>query len=38
MVRNIWGYMFEGYWMDIGRSEDYSRVLEEFESMKKESL
>lgn len=35
---NIRGYKFEGYWMDIGRPEDYSRVLEEFESMKKELL
>ena len=35
---NIRGYMFEGYWMDIGRPEDYSRVLEEFESMKDELL
>jgi len=35
---NIRGYMFEGYWMDIGRHEDYSRVLEEFESMKNELL
>jgi len=30
--------MFEGYWMDIGRHEDYSKVLEEFESMKDELL
>jgi len=35
---NISGYMFEGYWMDIGRHEDYSKVLEEFESMKGELL
>ena len=35
---NIRGYLFEGYWMDIGRHEDYSRVLEEFESMKNELL
>ena len=35
---NIRGYKFEGYWMDIGRHEDYSRVLEEFESMKNELL
>ncbi|ABE52488.1 Mannose-1-phosphate guanyltransferase [Methanococcoides burtonii DSM 6242] len=35
---NVSGYMFEGYWMDIGRYEDYSKVLEEFESMKDELL
>lgn len=31
---NISGYMFEGYWMDIGRHEDYSKVLEEFDKLK----
>ncbi|NPE27388.1 NTP transferase domain-containing protein [Methanococcoides sp. SA1] len=35
---NVSGYMFEGYWMDIGRYEDYSKVLEEFESVKDELL
>jgi NDP-sugar pyrophosphorylase family protein len=35
---NVSGYIFEGYWMDIGRYEDYSKVLEEFESMKEELL
>ena len=35
---NIRGYNFNGYWMDIGRHEDYSRVLEEFESMKDQLL
>ena len=29
----ISGYMFEGYWMDIGRHEDYSKVLDEFEDV-----
>ncbi|KKH95137.1 nucleoside-diphosphate-sugar pyrophosphorylase [Methanosarcina sp. 1.H.T.1A.1] len=36
--KNVSGYMFEGYWMDIGRHEDYSKVLEEFEKMKDELL
>jgi NDP-mannose synthase len=36
--KNVSGYMFEGYWMDIGRHEDYSKVLEEFESMKDQLL
>ena len=35
---NVSGYMFEGYWMDIGRHEDYAKVLEEFEDMKGELL
>jgi NDP-sugar pyrophosphorylase family protein len=35
---NIQGYMFVGYWMDIGRHEDYSKVLEEFDGMKGELL
>lgn len=34
----IAGYDFDGYWMDIGRHEDYSKVLEEFEGMKDELL
>lgn len=36
--KNVSGYMFEGYWMDIGRHEDYSKVLEEFEKMKDKLL
>lgn len=32
------GYDFTGYWMDIGRHEDYSKVLEEFENRKDELL
>lgn len=36
--KNVSGYIFEGYWMDIGRHEDYSKVLEEFESMKDKLL
>lgn len=35
---NVSGYMFDGYWMDIGRHEDYAKVLEEFESVKDELL
>lgn len=35
---NVSGYMFEGYWMDIGRHEDYARVLEEFDKLKDELL
>lgn len=35
---NICGYDFNGYWMDIGRHEDYSKVMEEFETMKSELI
>ena len=35
---NVSGYMFEGYWMDIGRHEDYAKVLDEFENVKDELL
>jgi len=35
---NVSGYMFEGYWMDIGRHEDYAKVLDEFESVKDKLL
>lgn len=34
----IVGYDFTGYWMDIGRHEDYSKVLEEFNSIRDELL
>ena len=29
-------YPFKGYWLDIGRHEDYSRAAEEFENLKAE--
>ena len=25
---------FEGYWLDIGRPDDYMKAIEDFESMK----
>jgi NDP-sugar pyrophosphorylase family protein len=28
------GYPFEGYWLDIGRHEDYAQAMEEFEKMR----
>lgn len=30
--------MFDGYWLDIGRPEDYVKAIEEFESMKSRFL
>ena len=27
-------YPFQGYWMDIGRHDDYAQAAEEFESVK----
>lgn len=32
--QRVVSYPFEGYWLDIGRHEDYEQALEEFESMK----
>lgn len=32
--RRLHVYPFEGYWLDIGRPEDYARAVEEFEKMK----
>jgi NDP-sugar pyrophosphorylase family protein len=29
---------FEGYWLDIGRPDDYARAIEEFEQRKHELL
>jgi NDP-sugar pyrophosphorylase family protein len=34
----IAGYGFDGYSMGIGRHEDYSKVLEEFDSRKDKLL
>ncbi len=30
----IVGYPYEGYWMDIGRPDDYAQAVEEFEQMR----
>ena len=32
------GYPFDGYWLDIGRQEDYAKAQEEFEKMKESFL
>ena len=32
--RKVIGFPFDGYWLDIGRHEDYVRAQEEFETMK----
>jgi NDP-sugar pyrophosphorylase family protein len=29
-------YLFSGYWLDIGRHEDYSRASQEFDEKKSE--
>ena len=29
-------HLFEGYWLDIGRHEDYERAIIEYESLKAE--
>jgi NDP-sugar pyrophosphorylase family protein len=32
----VGSYLFEGYWLDIGRHEDYERAIREYESLKAE--
>ena len=32
--QHVGGYAFDGYWLDIGRHEDYAQALEEFDRMK----
>lgn len=31
--RKVMAFPFDGYWLDIGRHEDYAQALEEFESL-----
>ena len=33
---NVGGYIFEGYWLDIGRIDDYERANAEIDEMRKE--
>ena len=32
------GYLFDGYWMDLGRTDDYARAAEDFSSMREKFL
>ncbi len=32
--KRVVGFPFDGYWLDIGRHEDYARAVEEFERMR----
>ena len=34
--RKVMGFPFDGYWLDIGRHEDYVRAQEEFETLKED--
>ena len=36
--RNVASYPFEGYWLDIGRPDDYATAIDEFESRRDEFL
>ena len=36
--KKVLGYPFNGYWLDIGRPEDYETATEEFEKYKSEFL
>ena len=30
----VGSYLFDGYWLDIGRPQDYERAIAEYESLK----
>jgi NDP-sugar pyrophosphorylase family protein len=32
--QQVMSYPFDGYWLDIGNHSDYTKAVEEFESMK----
>jgi NDP-sugar pyrophosphorylase family protein len=32
--RPVLAYPFDGYWLDIGRHDDYEQAVEEFEAMR----
>ncbi len=34
----VMGYVFDGYWMDLGRPDDYAQAAEDFERMKAQFL
>jgi NDP-sugar pyrophosphorylase family protein len=34
----VMGYPFDGYWLDIGRPDDYTRAIEEFEKLRDQFL
>jgi NDP-sugar pyrophosphorylase family protein len=36
--RTVMAYPFAGYWLDIGRPDDYARAIEEFESRRDQFL
>lgn len=36
--RKVASYPFEGYWLDMGRPDDYATAIEEFEARRKEFL
>lgn len=36
--KRVASYPFTGYWLDMGRADDYARAIEEFESRRKDFL
>jgi NDP-sugar pyrophosphorylase family protein len=34
----VCGYVFEGYWMDLGRPDDYAQAVEDFTRMRDQFL
>jgi len=36
--QHVMAYPFDGYWLDIGRHDDYEQAVEEFETMQAQLL
>lgn len=36
--KTVIGYPFEGYWLDIGRHDDYAQAMEEFDQMRSQLI
>ncbi len=36
--KKVAGYPFDGYWLDIGRHEDYAQAMEEFDQMRSQLI
>jgi NDP-sugar pyrophosphorylase family protein len=34
----VFGYEFDGYWLDLGRPSDYEQAVEDFETMRPQFL
>jgi NDP-mannose synthase len=37
-AEQVGSYLFEGFWLDIGRHEDYEKAIREFDQVRHELL